>query len=64
VVTYYAAEDVPILMLAMVDKGERADLSKAEQNELKKELAGVADDYRASVKRMIAIARATWRDDR
>jgi hypothetical protein len=30
VVTYYAAEDVPILMLAVIDKGERTDLSKAE----------------------------------
>ena len=64
VVTYYAAEDVPVLMLAVIDKGERADLSKAEQNELKKELAGAASDYRASVKRMVAIMSATWRDER
>jgi hypothetical protein len=63
VVTYYAAEDVPIFMLAVVDKGERSDLSKAEQNELRKELAGAAEDYRASVKRMIAMRRVTRRDE-
>jgi hypothetical protein len=50
-------------MLAVIDKGERSDLSKAEQNELKKELAGAADDYRASVKRMIAIMRGPQRED-
>jgi hypothetical protein len=50
VVTYFAARDVPVLLLAIINKGERANLSKAERNELKKELQGFADDYRASVK--------------
>jgi hypothetical protein len=50
VVTYFAAEDVPVLLLALVNKGERADLSRAEGNALRKELQGYADDYRAGVK--------------
>jgi hypothetical protein len=52
-VAYYAAEDVPVLLLALIDKGDRANLSKAEQNELRKELAGYAADYRAGVHRRI-----------
>jgi hypothetical protein len=46
-VSYFAGEDVPVLLLALISKGERADLSQAERNELRKELAGYARDYRA-----------------
>jgi hypothetical protein len=38
----------------LINKGERADLSQAERNDLRKELQGFADDYRASVKARIA----------
>jgi hypothetical protein len=38
----------------VVNKGERPNLSKAETNELKKELQGFAEDYRASVGRRTA----------
>lgn len=48
-VTYYAGDDIPVLMLALINKGERADLSQAERNELRKELAGYAQDYRDGV---------------
>ncbi|MEA2878030.1 MAG: hypothetical protein QOF14_3226 [Hyphomicrobiales bacterium] len=54
IVTYFAAPDIPVFMLAVINKGERADLSKAEQNALKKELSAIADDYRAGMRRMIA----------
>src|SRR4051812_31767087 len=54
VVTYFAAPDVPVFMLAVINKGERANLSKAEQNTLKKELSAIADDYRAGIRRIIA----------
>lgn len=57
VVTYFAAADVPVLLLAVINKGERANLSRAERNELKKELQGFADDYRASVRQMVAARR-------
>ncbi|HLJ72406.1 MAG TPA: type II toxin-antitoxin system RelE/ParE family toxin [Roseiarcus sp.] len=47
VVTYYAAKEVPAF--ALISKGERADLSQAERNALKAELASLADDYRAGL---------------
>ena len=56
-VHYYAATDVPVLMLALIDKGERANLSKAERNELRKELSGYAADYRASVKKKVSLLK-------
>ena len=57
IVTYFAAADVPVLLLAVINKGERANLSKAERNELKKELQGFADDYRVSVRQIVAARR-------
>ena len=57
VVSYYAAEDVPIFLLAIIDKGERDNLSRAERNDLRKELTTIADDYRAGQRRKIAELR-------
>ena len=48
-VHYFAGDDVPLFLLALIDKSERSNLSKAERNELSKILAELADDYRASV---------------
>jgi hypothetical protein len=50
VVAFYGGEDIPVFMLAVINKGERANLSRQEQNELRKDLTGVAADYRAGVK--------------
>ena len=49
VITYYAAQDVPVFLLALVSKGQRADISQADRNALKAELSTIAADYRASV---------------
>jgi len=57
VVSYFAADDVPVVLLALIDKGERADLAQAERNALRQELQGFADDYRAGVKGRIAQLR-------
>lgn len=54
IVTYFAAPDIPVFILAVINKGERANLSKAEQNALKNELSAIADDYRTGMRRMIA----------
>lgn len=54
VVTFYSGKDVPVWLLAMIDKGDRANLSKAEQNELRKELAGLVMDYLQSVRDKVA----------
>ncbi len=50
VITFYAADDVPVFLLALVSKGERADISQAERNALRVELAALADDYRAGMR--------------
>jgi hypothetical protein len=54
VVTYFAAVDIPVFLLAIINKGERANLSKAEQNALRKELSVLADDYRDGTQRLVA----------
>jgi hypothetical protein len=46
-VHYNGADDVPVLLLVVIDKGERADLNQAERNELKKAMATYEKDYRA-----------------
>jgi hypothetical protein len=49
VITYYAAEDVPVFLLALVNKGQRADISQADRNALRQIVGTLADDYRAGV---------------
>jgi hypothetical protein len=58
---YYAADDVPIFLMAIVDKGHRADISQAERNELKKVVKGIADDYRESVRKRLEAIRKRLR---
>jgi hypothetical protein len=60
-VSYFAGDDVPVLLLALIDKGERANLSQRERLELRKELAGYASDYRASVRNRVAVRRKKGR---
>ncbi len=48
---YFGGEDVPVFLLALVDKGDRANLSKAERNELAGLLPQLAEAYRAGVAR-------------
>jgi hypothetical protein len=50
VITFYTGEDVPIFLLNVFAKGNKIDLSQAERNELRKELAGLAGDYRRGVR--------------
>jgi hypothetical protein len=46
VVTFYGGQDIPVFLLNVFAKGDRVDLSQAERNELRKELEGLAEDYR------------------
>ena len=55
--TIIAGDDVPVLLLALIDKGEKDNLSKAERNELRIELAGYADDYRKGVIERAAVLK-------
>jgi hypothetical protein len=54
VVSYFAADDVPVFLLGVFMKGDKINLSQAERNELKTILGELADDYRASVRRRVA----------
>lgn len=53
VVTFFGGLDIPVFLLAVFGKGDKVNLTKAERNELKTELAGLADDYRAGRKKML-----------
>jgi hypothetical protein len=46
-VHYNGADDVPVLLLAAIDKGDRDNLSKTERNQLKQSLATYEKEYRA-----------------
>lgn len=55
--TYFATEDVPVLLLNLVSKGQRSDLSKAEQNAIRRFGKDYAAAYRASARRLAATSR-------
>lgn len=50
VITFYSADDVPVFLLDCYGKGDKANLGKAERNELRDILGRIADGYRASAK--------------
>lgn len=49
IITFYAAEDVPVFLLGLVSKGQRADISQADRNALRTILGTLADAYREGV---------------
>ena len=57
VITFYAADDVPIFLLDLYGKGEKANLTKAERNALHAILSTLAEKYRKSVARKVAALR-------
>jgi hypothetical protein len=58
VITYFAGDDIPVFLISVFAKGDRDNLSKAERNELRKELTGLAMDYRrAMIARTVEIKR-------
>ena len=52
VISYFAGEDLPVFLITVFAKGDRADLSAAERAEIKRELAHLASAYRKG--------RRTW----
>ena len=48
-ITYFGGMDIPVFLLNVFAKGDRIDLSQRERNELRQELAGLAEDYRRRV---------------
>ena len=53
VITFYAAEDVPVFLLRLVFKGQRADISQAERNDVRVALATLAENYREEARRKV-----------
>ena len=53
VITFYAGKDIPVFLLSIFSKGEKANLSQAERNELKEILGSIAESYREGVKRHV-----------
>jgi len=56
VITYFAADDVPVVLLALVNKGERTDIPKAEKNALRERLSRFADEYRRGIQNRLGKA--------
>jgi hypothetical protein len=50
VITFYTGASLPVFLLTVFGKGEKVDLTQAERNELRRELAGLAQDYRKGVR--------------
>jgi hypothetical protein len=53
VITFYSGEDIPVFLLNIFAKGEKVNLTKAEQNELRAVLADVVAAYRGGVRRYV-----------
>jgi hypothetical protein len=51
VITFYAGRTMPVFLLALYGKGERATLSKAERNGLRVLLGVIVETYRKGVAR-------------
>ena len=47
VITFYSGPDIPVFLLNIFGKNQKADLTQGEKNELKKILGQVADAYRS-----------------
>ena len=52
VITFYAGARLPVFLLALYAKGDRADLSKAERNELRLILGSIVETFRRGVLRV------------
>ncbi len=53
VITFYAGERLPVFLLALYAKGERANLTKAERNELRSTLGSIVETDRKGVRRRV-----------
>ena len=49
-VHYNGADDVPVLLLVVMDKGDRDNLNQAERNELRQLMQTYETEYRAGVR--------------
>ena len=52
-ITFYAGARLPVFLLALYAKSERADLTRAERNELRSLLGSIAETYRKGLLRCV-----------
>jgi hypothetical protein len=50
-VSYFGGDDVPVVILTLINKGERADMTMAQRNAMQKDLARYAADYRMGARK-------------
>ena len=50
VITFFAADDIPVFLLDVYSKGRRSDLSQSERNELRKLLTDLPQVWRARLR--------------
>ena len=48
-ITFYSGDELPVFLITVFSKGERANLSQAEQNALATMTKAIADEYRNRV---------------
>jgi hypothetical protein len=53
VITFYSGPEVPVFLITLFAKGEKVDLTQAERNAMKRELAGLVEDYRRGAMRHV-----------
>lgn len=53
VITFYSGKAVPVFLLVLYSKGDRANLTKAERNELRAILQEIVREYRKGAKRHV-----------
>ncbi len=53
VITFFGGVDVPLFALSIFSKGDQADLTQADRNEMRNELAGLVKDYKTGVSRHV-----------
>jgi len=46
IITFYSGSDIPVFLLNVFAKGDKVNLTRAERNDLKKVLGGVAKAYK------------------
>ena len=51
IITYFAGRALPVFLLTLYAKGERANLTPAERNTLRVILSGIAESYRGRARR-------------
>ena len=60
-ITFYSGENLPVFLLTVFSKGERANLSKAERNALKEITRAIVNEYGVKVAKMATKTKGVGR---